>query len=318
MTDTKIVLGISSCLLGNNVRYDGGHKYDTWLVDTLGPYVDYVPVCPEVGCGLPIPREALRLVGDANNPRLITQKTQIDHTDRMLDFSHREVGILAGKGLCGYVFKSKSPSSGMERVKVYPEKGGVASRTGIGIFAKVFLEANPLLPCEEEGRLHDPDLRENFIERIFVMKRWRQLMANNPKVGDLVDFHTGYKLLLMAHSPAHYKSMGKLVAQAALMPWEEVLQQYFIQLMTGLKKPATPRKHQNVLLHILGYFKQDISAEEKAELIELIDNYKAGLLPLIVPVTMLNHYVKKFNKSYLAGQYYLQPHPMELKLRNHC
>ncbi len=316
--DKKLKLGISSCLLGNNVRYDGGHKYDNWLVETLGEWVEYVPVCPEVGCGLPIPREAMRLVGDANNPRLLTQKTLIDHTTRMQEFSDAQVAKLKSEELCGYVFKSQSPSSGMERVKVYPPGGGVASKTGVGIFARTFLNANPLLPCEEEGRLHDPDLRENFIERIFIMQRWQNLVASNPKPGNLVEFHTQLKLLMMAHSPVHYKSMGKLVAESALKPFQDVLDEYFSQLMTAARKPATLKKHQNVLLHILGYFKQDLTAEEKAELIELIDQYKAGLLPLIVPITMLNHYVKKFGKEYLATQYYLNPHPIELKLRNHC
>lgn len=314
----KIKLGISSCLLGNNVRYDGGHKYDSWLVETLGAWVDYVPVCPEVGCGLPVPREAMRLVGEPGNPALLTQKTLVDHTEKMQNYSDAQVGRLKDEELCGFVFKSQSPSSGMERVKVYPSGGGAASKTGIGIFARTFLNANPLLPCEEEGRLHDPDLRENFIERIFIMQRWLNLIASKPKPGNLVDFHTRLKLLMMAHSPVHYKSMGKLVAEAALKPFEAVLEEYFIQLMTAARKPATLSKHQNVLLHILGYFKQDLTAEEKVELIDLIDNYKAGLLPLIVPVTMLNHYVKKYCKEYLAEQYYLNPHPIELKLRNHC
>ncbi|MDY0152038.1 MAG: DUF523 and DUF1722 domain-containing protein [Candidatus Cloacimonas sp.] len=318
MTDTKIKLGISSCLLGNNVRYDGGHKYDSWLVEMLGNYVAYVAVCPEVGCGLPIPREAMRLVGNVDSPSLLTQKTLIDHTQRMLDYSCGAVKKLASEQLCGFVFKRSSPSSGMERVKVYPPTGGVPAKTGVGIFARAFMAANPLLPCEEEGRLHDPELRENFIVRIFVMNRWQQLIAMRPKANDLMQFHARHKLLLMAHSPAYYRSMGKLVAETAIKPVETLLTEYFTQLMTALKKPATLKKHQNVLLHILGYFKNDLTAAEKAELIELIDQFKAGLLPLIVPITMLNHYVRKYDKAYLALQHYLNPHPIELKLRNHC
>ncbi|GAB1468192.1 DUF523 and DUF1722 domain-containing protein [Candidatus Cloacimonadota bacterium] len=314
----KTKIGISSCLLGNNVRYDGGHKYDSWLVEILGAWVEYIPTCPEVGCGLPVPREAMRLVGESDQPRLLTQKTMIDHTERMQEWAEKQVAKLQAEDLCGFVFKSQSPSSGMERVKVYPAKGGAASKTGVGIFAKAFLDANPLLPCEEEGRLHDPGLRENFIERIFIMQHWRNLMANKPKPGDLVEFHTHLKLMMMAHSPAHYKIMGKLVAAAALMPFDKVLEEYFELLMTASKKSATPSKHQNVLLHILGYFKKELTAEEKAELIGLIDQFKAGLLPLIVPVTMFNHYVKKYDKAYLAGQHYLNLHPAELKLRNHC
>lgn len=318
MEQTKLKLGISSCLLGNNVRYDGGHKYDNWLVETLGEWVDYIPVCPELECGLPVPREAMRLVGDIDNPRLLTQKTGIDHTERMQAYSKRRVAELADKELCGYVFKSKSPSSGMERVKVYPAQGGAAVKKGVGMFAKVFMQANPLLPCEEEGRLHDPVLRENFIERIFVQHRWNSLQKNNPTVGSLVSFHTAHKLLIMAHSVVHYRSMGKLVASVSKTELKSVMQQYYIELMTAIAKPATPSKHQNVLMHIMGYFKQDIDGSEKAELLQLINRFKEGLVPLIVPITMLNHYTNKYQKEYLAGQIYLNPHPIELKLRNHC
>lgn len=316
--EAKLILGISSCLLGHKVRYDGGHKYDSWLVETLGNYVDYLPVCPEVGCGLPIPREAMRLVGDASNPRLLTQKTGIDHTQRMQDFCAKAISELAKQPLCGFVFKSKSPSSGMERVKVYPASGGAASKTGVGLFAKAFIEAFPLLPVEEEGRLHDPVLRENFIERIFIMHRWLKLTEKKPTIGSLMDFHTQHKLLLMAHSPVHYRSLGMLVAKSHEQPFADLQKEYLLQLMTATKKAATPARHQNVLLHILGYFKKDLTASEMAELVELIDQYKAGLVPLIVTITLFNHYVRKYDKEYLAGQYYLNPHPLELKLRNHC
>jgi len=314
--ESKIRLGISSCLLGNKVRYDGQHKYDAWLVEELGPYVEYVPVCPEVECGLPVPREAMRLVG-AHNPKLLTIKTGKDITPQMLTFCERKISVLEKENLCGFVFKSKSPSSGMERVKVYPEKGGAAAKTGIGIFAREFMNAFPLMPVEEEGRLHDPILRENFIERIFISQRWLELLSNKPKTGDIVSFHTRHKLLLMAHSPAHYKSMGKLVADIKKFNLQEFLAEYLNQLMDATKKSATRAKHQNVMLHILGYFKQDLSAEEKAELIEIIDKYKANHYPLIVPVTLINHYVRKYDKPYLAEQYYLNPHPLELNLRNH-
>jgi uncharacterized protein YbgA (DUF1722 family)/uncharacterized protein YbbK (DUF523 family) len=317
-TETKIKLGISSCLLGNKVRYDGQHKYDSWLVEELGKYVDFVPVCPEVECGLPVPREAMRLVGDPQSPLLLTQKTGIDHTARMLDFCSAKIPVLSAENLCGFVFKSKSPSSGMERVKVYPAAGGVAQKNGVGIFARAFMQAFPLLPVEEEGRLHDPDLRENFIERIFVRQRWHTLTAGKVTPAALIEFHTRHKLMLMAHSPVHYRSLGKLVAEMAHAPLENLLDQYLPQLMQALQKPATRAKHQNVLLHILGYFKRELSAGEKAELIGYIDAYKAQHYPLIVPVTLLNHYVRKYEKPYLADQYYLNPHPMELNLRNHC
>ncbi len=317
MNEDKICLGISTCLLGEKVRYDGQHKYDRFLVEVLGPYVEYVPVCPEVECGLPVPREAMRLVGDPENPRLLTTNTGVDHTERMLNFSRRRVRELAEKKLCGYIFKSKSPSSGMERVKVYPLKGGTAQKNGIGMFAREFMNFYLLLPVEEEGRLNDPLLRENFIERIFIMHRWQQLLSTKPKVGDLVKFHTRHKLLLMAHSPEHYRIMGKLVADAAQYPFSEIAEKYLDLLMEGTKRIATRRKHQNVLLHILGYFKKDLTSDEKGELLEIIDQYRNEHLPLIVPITLINHYVRKYDKPYLAEQFYLNPHPKELNLRNH-
>jgi uncharacterized protein YbgA (DUF1722 family) len=266
---------------------------------------------------MPIPREALRLVGTKDDYRLVTVKTGIDHTDSMLAFSAEALDRLRNEQLCGYVFKSKSPSSGMERVKVYPPHGGAAGKTGVGIFAREFMRSFPLLPVEEEGRLHDPVLRENFIERIFIMQRWWELINSKPKAGDLVEFHTIHKYLIMAHSPQHYRELGKLVAAIKQLPLTDFLPQYLELLMTACKRPATASKNQNVLLHILGYFKQDLDAFEKQELITLINQYKAGMIPLIVPITLINHYVKKYNKPYLADQAYLHPHPMELKLRNH-
>ncbi len=315
--ESDLKLGISSCLLGNKVRYDGQHKYDNWLVETLGRYVTYVPVCPEVECGLPVPREAMRLVGDSENPKLLTIQTGIDHTPRMLEWSARRLKDLAERGLCGFVFKSKSPSSGMERVKVYPEKGGAAQKTGVGIFAREFMRAFPLLPVEEEGRLHDPVLRENFIERIFIMHRWRKLQQEGVSPGSLVDFHSKHKLLLMAHSPQHYREMGKLVANVKTFKLDEFESIYLGLLMQATSKAATHAKHQNVMQHILGYFKTDLTGEEKSEMLELIQNYRGRLIPLIVPLTMINHYVRKYGKPYLADQFYLNPHPMELALRNH-
>jgi uncharacterized protein YbgA (DUF1722 family)/uncharacterized protein YbbK (DUF523 family) len=315
--EDKLKLGISSCLLGHKVRYDGQHKYDHWLVEILGQHVSYVPVCPEVGCGLPVPREAMRLVGDPLSPRLLTVQTGIDHTPRMLDFCRRQIAELETEKLCGFVFKSKSPSSGMERVKVYPEKGGAGDKKGVGIFARELMRAMPLLPFEEEGRLHDPVLRENFIERIFVMHRWRQLLEGKPDRGAFVEFHTRHKLLVMAHSVVIYRELGKLVANIAKYSPGEFSEAYLQLLMQALARPATRSKHQNVLQHILGYFKNDLASPEKAEMLDLITGYRAGLLPLIVPVTMLNHYTRKYGQPYLASQYYLDPHPRELALRNH-
>jgi uncharacterized protein YbgA (DUF1722 family)/uncharacterized protein YbbK (DUF523 family) len=315
MTD-RIRLGISTCLLGEQVRYDGGHKWDRFITDTLGKYVEFVPVCPEVECGLGIPREAMRLVGDPNNPRLVTVRSGVDHTERMVNYARRRVVELEKEELCGFIFKSDSPSSGMERVKVYGPSGS-PTKTGVGLFARAFMEHFPLLPIEEEGRLHDPKLRENFIEAIFTLKRWREMLAQNGGRGALVDFHTRHKLLVRAHSPEHLRQMGKVVAQVATLPVSDLFDTYQKLLLEALGRKTTSKKNTDVLYHLMGYFKGDLSPDEKQELREIIDLYHRGLVPLIVPVTLLNHYVRKYNQPYLKGQWYLNPHPIELQLRNH-
>lgn len=312
----KIKIGISSCLLGNPVRYDGGHKLDRFLRDTLGQYVEYVPVCPEAECGMGIPREAMRLEGDPEAPRLMTRSTRVDKTDMMMRWANKRAAGLVSEDLCGFIFKSDSPSSGMERVKVYDAKG-MPAKTGVGIFARIFMEHFPLLPVEDEGRLHDAGLRENFIERIFTLKRWRDLRQAKTVRGALVDFHTRHKLLVLSHSTRHYQAMGKLVAVQKNLSVQDLLKQYELLLMEAMKLKTTPKKNVNVLQHMMGYFKEQLSADEKKELLEVIGRYQAGLLPLIVPLTLIGHYVRKYEEPYLREQIYLHPHPLELQLRNH-
>jgi len=312
----KITVGISMCLLGENVRYDGGHKLDRFLRDTLGQYVEWVPVCPEVECGLSIPREAMHLEGDPDNPRLVTLRTKIDHTARMREWAAKRLEELAGKGLIGFVFKSDSPSSGMKAVKVYNENGLNPRKNGVGIFAREFMKRFPHLPVEEEGRLHDPGLRENFIERLFVFKRWQDFLAK-PSRGGLVDFHTDHKLLIMAHGAKTLTELGRLVASAKGAPPAQLYASYLTVLMRGLEQLSTVKKNTNVLQHIAGYFKKTLSADERAELKEVVDEYHSGYVPLVVPVVLLRHYVRKYNEPYLKRQYYLHPHPVELMLRNH-
>jgi len=314
--ENRIRLGISTCLLGENVRFDGGHKLDHFLTDTLGQYVKYVPVCPEVECGFGIPRESFRLVGEPEIPRLVTTRTKVDHTDRMVQWARMRVQELEKEDLYGYIFKSGSPSSGMERVKVY-DRNGVPAKVGVGIFARVFMEHFPLLPVEEEGRLHDPKLRENFIERIFTLKRWRETVARKQSMGTLVDFHTKHKLLILSHSPETYRTMGKLVAEGKQFPLRTLYEKYQALLMEALQLRTTAKKNANVLQHMLGYFKNQLSPDEKQEMLEIIDQYRQGLFPLIVPLTLMNHYVRKYDQPYLKEQYYLNPHPIELQLRNH-
>jgi uncharacterized protein YbgA (DUF1722 family)/uncharacterized protein YbbK (DUF523 family) len=309
-------IGISTCLLGENVRYDGGHKLDRYLRDLLGMYVTYVPVCPETESGLPIPREAMRLVGDVEDPRLVTINTRVDHTERIKSWGRQKLDQLKKENLCGFIFKSRSPSSGMERVKVYNEKGHPMPK-GRGIFAGMFMDRFPLLPVEEDGRLNDPGLRENFITRIFVFSRWLEVLEKGLSVGRLVDFHTKQKLLLMAHNVNAYRELGRMVAKAKDYDPDELAGEYISRLMSALKLSSTIKKNVNVLHHVMGYFKKELTSDEKQELLEIIKSYSDSLVPIIVPITLFNHYVRKYDKAYLRDQVYLNPHPMELKLRNH-
>lgn len=312
----KIRIGISACLLGQNVRYDGGHQHDRYITDTLGRWFEWVPVCPEVEYGLPIPRESMRLVGNPESPRLVTIRTRIDHTDGMLAWAEKRLEALAAENLCGFIFKSRSPSSGMAAVKVYPETG-MAVKKGVGIFAGAFMKRFPLLPVEEDGRLNDPLLRENFIERIFVYRRWRELETRNGGVKELVAFHAEHKLLILSHSPKHLTVLGRLVANPDRMKPAALREAYFRNLMEGLRLTASVRKQTNVLEHMAGYFKKRLTPDEKKELRDVIGLYHQGLLPLIVPVTLIAHYVRLYDEPYLQKQIYLHPHPIELMLRNH-
>jgi uncharacterized protein YbgA (DUF1722 family)/uncharacterized protein YbbK (DUF523 family) len=312
----KIRIGVSSCLLGEKVRYDGQHKHDSFITGILANWFDFVPVCPEFELGLGVPREAMRLEGDPEHPRLVTNKTGNDLTEAMLAWCRQRVTELEQDRLCGFIFKSKSPSSGMERVKVYPLGGGMPVNKGRGLFANAFMQNFPLLPVEEEGRLNDPGLRENFIDRVFTLKRWREMLEASGTRGGLVSFHEQHKYLLMSHSIPHYRSLGHIVANMKGRKLQAVHKEYLEGLMEALRLRATVRKHVNVLQHMAGYFKKELSADEKQELQETISTYKDGHVPLIVPVTIINHYVRKYGELYLSRQFYLQPHPIELRLRN--
>jgi uncharacterized protein YbgA (DUF1722 family)/uncharacterized protein YbbK (DUF523 family) len=312
---TPIRIGISACLLGDEVRFDGGHKRDGFLADTLGPFVEWVRVCPEVEMGLGTPRETLRLTRGAEGVRMLTTRTQIDHTEGMRRWARRRLGELAREDLSGYVLKKDSPSCGMERVKVYSGHG-MPERSGRGVFAEALLDRFPHLPVEEEGRLSDPRLRENFIERVFAYRRLRDLFAGRWTPGALVAFHTAHKMALLSHSTTRYRELGRLVADARGLPREELRDRYAALFMETLSRVATPRRHTNVLQHMAGHLKNRLDADSKRELAEAIDEYRRGLTPLVVPLTLLRHYVRLFRIDYLAGQTYLEPHPRELMLRN--
>jgi len=314
-----VKIGISACLLGEEVRFDGGHKRDRFLTDILGPHVEFVTICPEVEMGLGTPREPMRLVAaGTSGVRMITTRTGIDHTDAMNRWAKRRLTDLAREhpDLCGYVLKKDSPSCGMERVKTYG-RAGPPRRDGRGLFASAMIDGFPSLPVEEEGRLGDPRLRENFIERVFAFRRLKDLFTARWTVGDLVGFHAAHKMALLAHSPVKYTALGRMVASAAAMPRAELRRAYEDQFMATLSIVATPKRHANVLMHMLGHFKKRLSSESRDELYRTIEDYRVGLVPLVVPMTLLRHHARAHRVTYLLDQVYLDPHPRELMLRNH-
>lgn len=316
MIASPLRLGISRCLLGDEVRYDGGHKRDQFLTDVLGHYVEWVPVCPEVEAGLGTPREAMRLVGNPHRPRLMTITTKQDVTQALDALINVRLDSLHKQDLSGFVFKRGSPSCGLERVPLYIAQG-VLSHNGVGIFAKAFLEQFPLIPVEEEGRLCDPSLRANFIERVFCYRRFQDLVQHGVTRQALIRFHTIHKYLLLAHSQQHYNEMGRLVGQAERSRPKELTMKYGELLMKTLAVQATVRKHVNVLHHIVGHLKDRLKPEEKTELLGVIADYHHGRTPLIAPLTLIKHYVQVLDVDYIRDQVYLNPHPKELMLRNH-
>ncbi len=308
-------IGVSSCLLGTRVRYDGGHKRDEFLTGTLAPFVEWVPICPELELGLGVPREPIRLVGRAEAPRLVAERSGTDHTDAMRSYAERRVARLVDEDLSGYVTKKDSPSCGMERVRVHPARGGPPRRDGVGAFTRVLRERLPLLPVEEEGRLHDPALRESFVERIFAYARWKAALQGGMTRGRLVEFHTAHKLTLLAHSPSAYRRLGALVGGLRGRAIASVAAEYGAGLMEALRVPATRGRHTNVLQHAAGYFRDRLDAEDRKELEGVVADYRRGLVPLIVPLTLLRHHLRRSPVPYLAGQVYLDPEPRELRLR---
>ena len=311
-----IRVGISSCLLGKKVRFDGGHKRDRYLTDILGDYFKFVPVCPEIEVGMGVPREAVRLEGETESPRMVGNKTGQDWTDRMSQYVDRRVKRADIGGLRGFILKSRSPSCGMERVKVYPKPGSVAVK-GVGLFARGLLETHPNLPVEEEGRLNDAGLRDNFIVRVFAYHRVRQLFDQPFRRGAIVDFHAAHKFLVLAHSPRHYTELGRLVAKIKGLSPAQFKQEYTELFMQGLKLKSTVKKNVNVLMHIAGFLKKLATPQEKKDIQSAITDYHRELVPLVVPITLMGHFVRKYKIDYVKNQIYLNPHPKELMLRNH-
>jgi len=303
----RIRLGISSCLLGEKVRYDGNDRRDGYITGTLARFFEFVPVCPEVGIGLGVPRPPIRLVGLSAAPHAAgIANPDLDVTDKLAAYGRRTAHRL--DDISGYILKSKSPSCGMERVKVYSRRGGLTG-SGRGIYAAALMAASPLLPVEEEGRLGDPDLRENFFERVFAYRRWQETAASSVTAVRLIEFHTSHKLTLMAHNTDAYRRLGRLVSGAGRRDVKDISARYIRDFMKVLAQPATPKRHANVLMHVMGYLKKQLDADDKAELLELIDAYRRGQVPRIVPFTLLKHHFRRFPNAYIAHQAYLHPYP---------
>jgi uncharacterized protein YbgA (DUF1722 family)/uncharacterized protein YbbK (DUF523 family) len=302
----RVRLGISSCLLGEPIRFDGGHKRDAFLADVFGKYVEWVPVCPEFELGLGVPRETLRLVDNGDGVRLTAPRSGTDHTPAMQRWAERRADELAKLDLCGYVFKRSSPTCGLERVRVYRD-AGVLHRNGTGLFSAAIMRRFGSLPLEEEGRLNDPRLRENFIASVFAYKRWLNLKKAGNTRSAVMQFHARHKFRLMAHSQAGARLLGNLAAKG---------EEYFESFSEVMRRTPTRRGHTNVLQHLAGYLSSGLDRADRAELTSLIENYRLGMLPLILPVTWIRHYVRKFKIAYLEDQVYLDPHPNELMLLN--
>jgi uncharacterized protein YbgA (DUF1722 family)/uncharacterized protein YbbK (DUF523 family) len=309
-------IGVSTCLLGEKVRFDGGHKRDTFLVDVFGRYVEWVPVCPEVETGLGTPREPIRLVQQGDDIRFLMFKSGVDHTERMRNYAAKRVEELGRENLCGYVLKKHSPSCGMERVRVY-QPSGIANRTGTGLFAGALMKLFPHLPVEEEGRLQDARLRENFISRVFAYQRWQLATENGVNRVSLTRFHERHKFLLMAHNQAGTRRLGRLLGTPQQSSDDGALAAAYLEGFSNvMRRTPTLRNHTNVLQNLAGYFSKELTPDDRQELTGLIHRYRQQLLPLIVPITLIRHYVRKLDVAYLREQVYLDPHPQELMLLN--
>jgi uncharacterized protein YbgA (DUF1722 family)/uncharacterized protein YbbK (DUF523 family) len=312
-----IRIGVSSCILGQELRFHGGHKLNHFVRDELGPYVEFVPVCPEVEMGLSVPREAMRLVRleGGGRPILLAPKSGTDHTARMESFAKSKVEALARMDLCGFIVQRGSPSCGMERVKAYSMKGSMLARNERGLFTRELLRRLPQLPVEEDGRLHDPQLREHFVERIFAHRRLKDLFAGDWKPADLIAFHSREKLLVLAH--ADYRPLGRLVASRAEYSKADWGLEYQRLFLDALSRPATIKRHVNVLQHVAGYFRRGLDSVSRAEVAELIEAYRQRLVPLVVPLTLIRHHVRALGLPYLSQQSYLRGQPRGLSPQNH-
>jgi len=315
MTET-IRIGVSACIVGEKVRWNGQHARDPYLTETLSKYVEFVPLCPEIACGMGIPREKIRQVDCAGEIRLIGYESGDDLTQTMTGWADRVLPGLEEEDLCGFVLKNRSPSCSLIQSKIYSTTGK-PPRIGSGFFTRKLLQYYPLLPVEASERLQNPILRENFIRRVFVLKRWKELLEKGYKIGNLVDFHTRHKMMIRAHDLTGYRELGRLLGESSSFNAQEIFDTYATLLFKSLALKATPKKNTDVLSHAAGFFKKILDDGDKRELQAMINNYRTGKIPLLIPITLINHFARKYQIPYLTQQYFFNPHPSELKLLNH-
>ena len=315
-----IKVGISACLLGEKVRYNGGHKRSRYLEDVLSEYFDYTPICPEMGIGMGVPRKPIRLITTSGNNETgieaaLSDDNNVRFTQQLKDYAKHQASQLTDS--CGYIFMQKSPSCGYTRVKLYHENGNPLE-VAQGIYAAELDRLLPLMPKEEAGRLSDAMIRENFITRVMAYHDWQENVASNITSKNLLDFHVRYKYLLMAHHIQSYQILGQSLSNLKAKPLNEIAHDYITTFMDALKHIANRKKNTNVLQHLQGYLKNNLTADEKQEMLALVNQYRTGLVPIVVPLTLLNHHIKKHtdDDNYLRKQKYLNPHPYELGLRN--
>ena len=313
---TPIKIGISACVLGEQVRYNGCSEKDPYITEVLAKFVEFVPICPEVACGMGVPREEMRQVDCNGDIRLIGGESGEDWTDRMGTWSDRVLPGLNEEGLNGFILRSKSPTCALRKARIYMTDGK-PPRFGAGFFAERLHQAFPLLPLESNDRLYNPLIRENFIRRVFILKRWKDLLAKGMQIGNLVDFHNRHKMLIRAHDIRGYRQLGKLLGESTVFNTDEIFDTYGNMLFRSLTLKATPRKNADVLKHAAGFIKKDIDADDMQDLVTKINGYKNGKLPLAVPVTLINFFARKYDKPYLLQQYFFNPDEAELRLLNH-
>ena len=307
----RLKLGISACLLGERVRFNGGHKHSVLCSEVLAEHFELLPVCPEMAIGLGAPRPTIRLIGSSEAPRAVMAEHERDLTGALQAQATRVPADISG-----FVLMQKSPSCGLHRVKLYRDNGHLAEAGSRGVFAAALHAARPELPLEEEGRLHDPVLRENFLNRVFVYGRWQRLLAAGLTRQGLIDFHARHKYLLMATHSQQQKALGRLLSDLGRHAPEDIAPRYFSQLMAALSRRATRGTHSNVLQHLSGYLRPHLGNAERGELQHLIEQYRSGIVPLVVPLTLLRHHFKRHPHAYVANQDYLHPYPDALSLRN--